>query len=230
MEKYTNESERLRDIAKMFTDTSAVNDFLSEEELDKLYDAEQEYNRLEKVSEALNEEPLQYDEGGTPYYSSFPRYDIETGVELDDDNLPVEADPLRSPTVSEQVDFLANQSTFFDEIADSPSMFFTGLGHSLRNSYASFFGNVYDASDAGADSITDQVAYQTGVGVGQMGINVGSTYIGAGIGGALGGVGGAKLGATLGTGIGMGLNAWSNREVEKQATISIDMNVSAQKK
>ena len=220
MEKYTNESERLRDIAKMFTDTSAVNDFLSEEELDELYDAEQEYNRLEKVSEALNEEPLQYDEGGTPYYSSFPRYDIETGVELGEDNLPVEADPLRSPTVSEQVDFLANQSTFFDELADSPSMFFTGLGHSLHNSYASFFGNVYDASDAGADSITDQVAYQTGVGVGQMGINIGSTYIGAGIGGALGGVGGAKLGATLGTGIGMGLNAWSNREVEKQATIS----------
>ena len=35
MEKYTNESERLRDIAKMFTDTSAVNDFLSEEELDE---------------------------------------------------------------------------------------------------------------------------------------------------------------------------------------------------
>ena len=221
MGTYNNEEqERLSDIALAFSDTTELDNIVSSSPIMKDFSAQSMYNKLTNVEDAMEEDTseLVFDSEGIPFDPNLPRFDKESGVQIDENGIPLYQDPSRNITPQELVNFEVNQTSFFDELTDSPEMFFKGFGHGLYNTAGGIFGSVYQPSDAGADSITDQVAYQVGVGGAQAVTTAGFTTIGGAIGSAFG-PGGTAAGAKIGMGLGVAANTLANREVEKQSML-----------
>lgn len=221
MGTYNNEEqERLSDIALAFSDTTELDNIVSSSPIMKDFSAQSMYNKLTNVEDAMKEDTseLVFDSEGIPFDPNLPRFDKESGVQIDENGIPLYQDPSRNITPQELVNFGVNQTSFFDELTDSPEMFFKGFGHGLYNTVGSIGGSVYLPSDAGADSITDQVAYQVGVGTSQALTTAGFTTVGGAIGSAFG-PGGTAAGAKIGMGLGVAANTYANREVEKQSML-----------